>query len=70
MGTSILLLFLAPLMTVYAAFQGIADIIGFNSIFEKLEQIIDYNPDAIIDLYIWLQGAVGNIGILIGMFTN
>lgn len=70
MGTSVLLIFLAPLMAVYAAFQGIADILGFGGLLEELEQIINYNPDAIADFYAWLQAAMGNIGILIGMIVN
>ncbi len=69
MGTSILLIFLAPLMAMYAAFQGIADSLGFDFL-KELEQIINFNPDAMVDFYVWLQAAMGNIGILIGMIVN
>ncbi len=51
MGTSVLLVFLAPLMALYAAIENVFGLLGFD-VFEKLSQFVAENSDKIIEFQI------------------
>ncbi|MBE6820821.1 MAG: hypothetical protein E7516_07200 [Ruminococcaceae bacterium] len=51
MGTSVLLVFLAPLMALYAAVENAFSLLGFD-FFEKLSQWTAENSDKIIEFQI------------------
>lgn len=51
MGTSVLLVFLAPLMALYAAVENVFGLLGFD-VFEKLSQFVAENSDKIIEFQI------------------